>query len=177
MSQIQFLWISIPFYNLSLILSKLSALVFLTSIFRIRPFLLTAYIIMGFLVVAGLWMVLSGFLFCIPVPIFWSMNKHLVAGHCLPKGPVWFTNAGIQIFTDIIILALPMPIVSKLRLPKRQRAGIMIIFGVGVCVIATSSVRVYELSVMVRSHDFTSKLLPNCLPCYPYYFISYEKPI
>lgn len=115
---------------------------------------------MGFLVVAGLWMVLSGFIFCVPVPIFWSMNKSLVAAHCLPKAPVWFTNASIQIITDIIILILPMPIVSKLRLPKRQRAGIMIIFGVGVCVIATSLARVYELSVMVRSHDFTSKLLP-----------------
>ncbi|KAJ5965480.1 hypothetical protein N7481_012194 [Penicillium waksmanii] len=154
-AELFYLWLSIPFYNLSLILSKLSALVFLTSIFRIRHFLITAYLIMGFLVVAGLWMVLSGFIFCVPVPIFWSMNKSLVAAHCLPKAPVWFTNASIQIVTDIIILILPMPIVSKLRLPKRQRAGIMIIFGVGICVIATSLARVYELSVMVRSHDFT----------------------
>ncbi|CAI7677917.1 unnamed protein product [Penicillium pancosmium] len=151
----KYLWVSIPFYNLSLILSKLSALVFLTSIFRIRRFSITAYLLMGFLVVAGLWMVLSGFIFCVPIPIFWSMNKSLVAAHCLPKAPVWFTNASIQIITDIIILILPMPIVSKLRLPKRQRAGIMIIFGVGVCVIATSLARVYELSVMVRGHDFT----------------------
>ncbi|CAI7660172.1 hypothetical protein N7533_001066 [Penicillium manginii] len=151
--QLFYLWISIPFYNLSLIFSKLSALVFLCSIFRIRPFLITVYLLMGFLVVAGLWMVLSGFFCCVPISYFWR-HRHST-GHCLPKGPVWFTNAAIQIMTDIIILILPMPIVSKLRLPKRQRAGIMIVFGVGVVVIATSSVRVYELSVMVRGHDFT----------------------
>jgi hypothetical protein len=43
----------------------------------------------------------------------------------------------------------------------------MIVFGVGVVVIATSSVRVYELSVMVRGHDFTSKLLSRHSICFP----------
>jgi hypothetical protein len=43
----------------------------------------------------------------------------------------------------------------------------MIVFGVGVVVIATSSVRVYELSVMVRGHDFTSKLLSHHSICFP----------
>lgn len=153
--QLFYLWLSIPFYNLSLILSKLSALMFLTSIFRIRTFLITAYILMGFLVIVGLWMVISGFVFCVPISTFWSLDATLTKAHCLPKGPVWFTNAGLQIFTDIIILVLPMPIVSKLHLPRRQRAGIMVIFGVGICVIATSSARAYELSLLVHGHDFS----------------------
>lgn len=166
----QYLWLSIPFYNLSLILSKLSALLFLTSIFRIRTFLITAYILMGFLVIAGLWMVISGFVFCVPISAFWSLDATLTKAHCLPKGPVWFTNAGIQIFTDVMILVLPMPIVSKLRLPRRQRAGIMVIFGVGICVIATSSARAYELSLMVHGHDFASKL-KACVIRYYYHKI------
>ena len=151
------LWLSVPFYNLSLILSKLSALLFLTSIFRIRPFLITSYILMGFLVIAGLWMVISGFLFCMPVSAFWSTDQDYRSSHCLPEGAVWFTNAGIQIVTDIIILILPMPVLSKLRLPKRQRLGIMLVFGVGICVIATSSARVYELNLLVHGHDYTRK--------------------
>lgn len=114
---------------------------------------------MGFLIIAGLWMVLSGFFFCIPVYHFWNLDSAVRKGHCLPEGPVWFTNAGIQIFTDIVILILPMPVLSKLRLPKRQRAGIMLVFGVGVFVIATSSARAYELSIMVGGHDSTSKLI------------------
>ncbi|KAJ5111305.1 hypothetical protein N7532_001840 [Penicillium argentinense] len=153
--QMHYLWVSVPFYNLSLILAKLSALIFYTSIFRIRSFLIVTYITMGFLVIAGLWMVLSGFVFCVPVHEFWSLNTASRLKHCLPEGPVWFTNAGIQIFTDVVILILPMPVLSRLRLPKRQRAGIMLVFGVGIFVIATSSARVYELSIMIRGHDFT----------------------
>lgn len=146
-----YLWISIPFYNASLILAKISATLFLTSIFRFRRFLITSYILIGFLVIAGLWMVISGFVFCVPVSAFWNGDR----SKCLPEGPVWFTNAGIHIVTDIIILILPMPFLYRLQLAKRLRVGIMLIFGVGIFVIATSSARVYELSLMVGGHDFT----------------------
>ena len=97
-------------------------------------------------------MVISGFIFCVPVSAFWNGDR----SKCLPEGPVWFTNAGIHIVTDIIILILPMPVLYRLQLDKRLRVGIMLIFGVGIFVIATSSARVYELSLMVGGHDFTS---------------------
>ncbi|KAJ5639356.1 uncharacterized protein N7484_007218 [Penicillium longicatenatum] len=180
-NQLHYLWLSIPFYNLALILSKLSALFLFIRIFRTKPFLLATYITMGFLIVAGLWVVLSGFIFCIPISDFWhaspSSNKH-----CLPKGPVWYSNAAMQIFSDIVILILPMPLLYKLQLPRQQKIGIMLVFGVGILyvpffpslltpstseheltiylmysVIATSSARLYELSTMVNGHDFTKK--------------------
>jgi hypothetical protein len=128
----QYLWLSIPFYNLSLILAKLSVLVLFTRIFRLREFLICTYSTMAFLVIAGLWMVLSGFLFCIPVHDFWNVNYKDHTGHCLPEGPVWYANAAMQILTDVVILILPMPLLSKLHLPRRQKIGIMLVFGVGV---------------------------------------------
>jgi hypothetical protein len=87
---------------------------------------------MGFLVIAGLWMTLSGFIFCYPVRNFWSLDEAIRKHHCLPEGPVWFTNAGIQIATDLMILALPMPLLWKLHMPRKQKCGIMIVFGLGV---------------------------------------------
>jgi hypothetical protein len=85
---------------------------------------------MAFLIIAGLWMVFSGFLFCIPVSDFWKMDR--VPRHCLPEGPVWYANAAMQIITDVVILALPMPLLSKLHLPRRQKVGTMLVFGVGI---------------------------------------------
>lgn len=87
---------------------------------------------MAFLIIAVLWMVLSGFLFCIPVHYFWSVNPEVHTSHCLPEGPVWYANAAMQIFTDVVILILPMPLLSKLHLPWRQKIGIMLVFGVGI---------------------------------------------
>lgn len=110
---------------------------------------------MASITVSGLWMVISGFVFCIPVHRFWSLGRTDHAEQCLPEGPVWFSNAAIQILTDIIILLLPMPLLSKLHLPPKQKAGIIFVFCVGIVVIATSSARLYELSTMIRGRDFT----------------------
>lgn len=128
----QFLWLSIPFYNASLIFCKLSALCFFTRIFRNRTFLLLVKIFAGCLIAAGLWMVISAFVFCLPIHDFWSLSHKVHRAHCFSKEIVWFANAGVQILTDLVILVLPMPLISKLQLPTRQKAGIMLVFGLGV---------------------------------------------
>jgi hypothetical protein len=139
-----------------LIVCKLSALVLYARIFRYRGFLIANYTLMAFLIISGLWMVISGFAFCTPVSAFWTGGPlPWRKRHCLPVGPVWYANSAMQIFSDIMILVLPMSTLSKLKLPRRQRAGIMLVFGVGVFVIATSSARLYELSKMISGHDFT----------------------
>ncbi|KAJ5538507.1 hypothetical protein N7494_007986 [Penicillium frequentans] len=131
-NQMHYLWLSVPFYNLALILSKLSALFLFLRIFRSKPFIFITYALMGFLVIAGLWMVTSGFVFCIPVSDFWRAPPPVAVKHCLPKGPVWYSNAAMQIFSDVVILILPMPLLYKLQLPRPQKIGIMLVFGVGV---------------------------------------------
>lgn len=44
---------------------------------------------------------------------------------------IWFFNAAFNILTDIIILALPMPVLSSLRLPIKQKIGLMFVFALG----------------------------------------------
>ncbi|CAI7577610.1 unnamed protein product [Penicillium glandicola] len=153
--QLFWLWISVPFYNVTLILAKLSALTLFIRVFRPRRFLLAAYILMGCLVIAGLWMIFSGFIYCIPTRAFWDLSPEFHRAHCLHDAPVWFTNAGIQIFTDLLILALPMPLLWMLQLPKRKKWGVVVVFSLGILVVITSSVRLYELNVMVSVGDFT----------------------
>lgn len=110
---------------------------------------------MSALIASGLWIVMTGFIFCIPVSDFWTVNRTNHTQNCLPEGPVWYSNAAIQILTDTIILLLPMPLLSRLHLPRKQKAGIILVFCVGIFVIATSSARLYELSTMVSGRDFT----------------------
>ncbi|CAG7918337.1 unnamed protein product [Penicillium olsonii] len=148
-----YLWLSIPFYNLSLILSKLSALWFFTRLFRSRLLVRVSYALIGFLALAGLWMVLSGFFFCVPVHYFWTRKDR--DDHCLPQAPVWILNGAIHIVTDVIILALPMYVLWTLKVPKPLKAGIITVFGLGVCVIGTSSARLYFLTKVAYQDHFT----------------------
>lgn len=54
-----------------------------------------------------------------------------VAGHCLNLGAHWFTNAGINIATDFMILILPLPILPKIRQTRQQRISLYFIFALG----------------------------------------------
>lgn len=131
-NQSQWLWLSVPFYNMTMILAKFSALTLYARLFRPRRFLLITYSLMGFLVIVGLWTSLSGFLFCIPLHAFWSPSAEVRDSNCLPASPVWFTNAALQTFTDLVILVLPLSLLWKLQLPRRQKWGILVVFGLGI---------------------------------------------
>lgn len=117
---------------MTMIFAKLSALILYARLFRPRTFLIVNYISMGFLVIAGLWTILSGFFFCVPVHAFWDPSEEVRLDKCLPVVPVWFTNAALQTSTDLLILVLPLPLLWKLQLPKRQKWGILVVFSLGI---------------------------------------------
>ncbi|OQE37094.1 hypothetical protein PENCOP_c010G01814 [Penicillium coprophilum] len=153
--QLFWLWLSVPFYNLTMILAKISALTLFTRVFHSRRFLIITYVLISFLALFGLWTTLSGFIYCIPIHYFWNPSQEARKKHCLPDGPTWFTNAGIQTFTDLLIVAMPIPLLLKLQLPKRQKWAIIVVFSLGILIVATSAGRLYELNIMVTEGDFT----------------------
>lgn len=89
---------------------------------------IACYAALGFLLVYGLWAVLSGYLNCIPVAKFWDDT---IDGYCIDMESLWLSNAIVHIVTDIIILAMPMPALYSLQLPQRQRLALMAVFALG----------------------------------------------
>lgn len=77
----------------------------------------------------GTWAVVSGFVNCVPVARFWDPS---VGGSCLPFEAVWFFNASMNIATDVALLALPMPLLSRLQLPRMQKFALMGVFAMGI---------------------------------------------
>ncbi|KAL4967506.1 uncharacterized protein BDV14DRAFT_197872 [Aspergillus stella-maris] len=140
--QLKALWLSIPLYNTSLTLTK-AAIVFLyLRIFPTPRFIFTARIVLSVIAIYGLWTVISAFLNCLPVASFWDSE---VKGKCIPKAFLWFFNGGWNIATDLAILILPIPVLSRLRLPMRQRVGVILVFATGGLYVSS-----------VSSHSFLS---------------------
>lgn len=73
----------------------------------------------------------SGIFFCVPVSEFWVDDAPTRRRHCLPEGPVWLLNAGLQILTDAIILIMPIPVLLSLQMPCGPKACIVLVFSVG----------------------------------------------
>lgn len=120
---------------MSLTLTKASIVFLYLRLFPTANFVLAARIILGIIVVYGLWTVISAFLNCLPVNSFWDMS---VQGRCIPKGFLWFFNAAMNILTDLCVLVLPIPVLSHLRLPRRQKIGVIFIFATGGLLVSRS---------------------------------------
>lgn len=65
---------------------------------------------------------------CIPVATFWNPA---IQGKCIDKKVGYFTNASYQIFSDFVFLAIPMPILSRLQVPLKQKVLIISAFAIG----------------------------------------------
>ena len=114
-------------YYLSLTFTKVSILLQYLRIFPTPKFRLAAHIVLGVVCVYGAWTVFGSIFECWPVQFFW--DKSIKGGHCLNQFAVWFTNAGMNIVTDIALVILPISSIQHLNLPNRQKRLLIIVFG------------------------------------------------
>ncbi|RAH83789.1 hypothetical protein BO86DRAFT_425918 [Aspergillus japonicus CBS 114.51] len=122
------LYITIPLYNLSLTLTKLSLIFLYKRLFPTKYYQIILAVTLFFVIATGMWMVFSAILFCIPVRSFWDTS---LPRTCLPEDVVWCLNAGFQISTDLLLVILPMPVLAKLQIAKRQKIALILIFALG----------------------------------------------
>ncbi|KAL4780280.1 hypothetical protein BJX76DRAFT_338451 [Aspergillus varians] len=145
-------WASVPIYQASLITTKASILLQYKRVFSTPRMRLTCHCLIGFLGVWGTWTFISAWLNCVPVAKFWDEE---LDGYCLDRKALWFSNSGIHIFTDIILLVFPMPVLKKLQLPRRQKVALMGVFALGIFVLVTSILRLRSLLTISDSTDPT----------------------
>lgn len=65
---------------------------------------------------------------CSPVQKFWHTE---LPGRCVPNLPFWYINAAGNIATDLAIFIMPLPVLNKLQLRKKQKYFLMAIFSLG----------------------------------------------
>ncbi|MBE3046322.1 hypothetical protein IMZ48_28055 [Candidatus Bathyarchaeota archaeon] len=108
--------------------TKLSLLIMYYRIFRVGFFKYMAWATGAFVMA---WVVCITFLFifiCTPVEKLWFPE---IPGHCINQVGTWIANASSTIFTDIVILCLPMHQIWKLHLEKTAKIGLTIAFSLG----------------------------------------------
>ncbi|KAL2846976.1 hypothetical protein BJY01DRAFT_247033 [Aspergillus pseudoustus] len=150
--QLKMLWISVPIYNLTLNLTKIAMVLLYMRLFSTRTYRILLWVLLVLIVCSGLWMVIGTLLICIPVQAFWDQS---ISHTCLSREVVWYLNAALQIAGDLILVLVPMPQLIKLRIPRKQKACVMLIFALGLFVCATSAVRLHTLVLLLRATDYS----------------------
>lgn len=115
-------------YAFNLGWTKLSLLLMYYRIFRVPYFKKMAWIVGAFVMA---WVICITFLFvfiCVPVEKLWYPD---LPGRCINQVATWIANAASTIFTDLVILLLPVHPMWKLNLKTREKLGLIPAFGLG----------------------------------------------
>lgn len=143
-------WYGILFYNLSLSFSRISILLLYRRIFTYSWSKRAIQVVLVLVVVIGIWLVVSVCTACVPLEAFWNWSlfwtQHV---YCQPIN-LWWANAALHIVSDLVIMALPMPVLSSLKLPRRQKYALVGVFGLGFFVCIVSIIRLVALIDVVK---------------------------
>ncbi|ERS95378.1 hypothetical protein HMPREF1624_08256 [Sporothrix schenckii ATCC 58251] len=138
----RYFFLSLVWYNVTLVIVKLS---FLAQYYRVFSIPRIRRIIVGFMFVVGAWSLSQVFITiwgCAPVAKFWDQA---LPGRCLALFPQMYINAAGNIASDVAIFCLPIPILKSLNLRRQQKVLVMAIFGLGFFTCAISVVRIKYL--------------------------------
>lgn len=64
-------------------------------------------------------------------PFAKSWDHTMLEGTCVNRPAVYICTAGLGILSDLILLIMPLPMVLRSRIPRRQKAGLVVLFAIG----------------------------------------------
>lgn len=115
-------------WNCCVMTSKWSVLLMYEALIPVPRMKLAVRIVGCFVTVFNLGGVLEAFLICRPYAANWDSS----AGSCGNVRNFYIWLSALNLFSDLVILILPIPFVYKLQMPLRKRMGLVGMFTVGV---------------------------------------------
>ena len=98
------------------------------SIFPTPKFKRASYIVMVGSVVFALITILGNVLICLPVRALWDVEVRATCGN---RNADWVAIGVLNIFTDILVVGLPIFMVWGLQIQKEKKFALSFIFGLG----------------------------------------------
>ncbi|KAI1490094.1 major facilitator superfamily domain-containing protein [Biscogniauxia mediterranea] len=132
-------------YNPSLMAFKTSVLIFYLRLSKNTQKVLriASWVVLGIVNVAGTVLTLLNIFQCRPVQA--AFDPYNSPASCIPLLTEFICSSPINIISDLAILALPIPVLSSMRLPPRQKFILLITFALGIFVTVVDVVRIYYL--------------------------------
>ncbi|KAL0942438.1 L-fucose permease [Colletotrichum truncatum] len=148
-------------YNPALMATKTSVLIFYLRLSKNTQKVLrfASWVTLGIVNLAGTVLTLINIFQCRPVQAAWEVGRE--PSQCIPLLTEFICSAPINIVTDLAILALPIPVLTGMRLPPRQKIILVLTFTLGIFVTIVDVVRIYYLQQAVTSIPTSVSTNPN----------------
>ncbi|CAI6336000.1 unnamed protein product [Periconia digitata] len=98
--------------------------------------------------------ILVGVFQCIPVSNYWMFAAP--KGSCMDEGKATLCIGIINCVADFTCTILPIPLVARLQMPRRQRIAVIVLFGLGFIVTIAGAVRTWYIYMsLILEYDQT----------------------
>ncbi|KAJ4388256.1 hypothetical protein N0V85_007746 [Neurospora sp. IMI 360204] len=136
-------------YNPALMATKTSILVFYLRLAKHTQKVLrmASWAVLVVVNVAGAILTFMNIFQCTPTRAAWDITVE--SAKCLPLLTEFICSSPVNIVTDLAILALPIPVLTGMRLPPRQKTILILTFTLGIFLTVVDVVRIYYLQQAV----------------------------
>lgn len=126
--------------------TKTSILIFYLRLTKNTQMVLrfASWLILVIVNIAGVVLTFMNIFQCTPVRAAWNADYRGTT-RCIPLLTEFICAAPVNIVTDLAILALPIPVLTGMRLPSRQKTILVFTFTLGIFVAVVDVVRIYYL--------------------------------
>ncbi|KAF3042319.1 hypothetical protein E8E12_000934 [Didymella heteroderae] len=142
---LKWLYVAYFMYMLAEALCQMSILAFYLRIMVEPRSRTVVWILMGMVICFGIANVFAMIFQCTPIPFFWDGWRGEMVGFCGVDVRLFgFARGGIEIFLDLAILTLPLPMLAKLNMSPKKKLQIMSMFCVGFVITVVSCLRLWS---------------------------------
>ncbi|KAH6718755.1 hypothetical protein BKA61DRAFT_596203 [Leptodontidium sp. MPI-SDFR-AT-0119] len=141
------------FYGLSFMFVKMSLLLLYFRLSQYPTFRILVYMVIATTVTYSL---LGSFQFlfnCRPIAKSWDIT--ITYGSCIEVSKILAVHGGLNIATDIAMLILPIVMVRKLQLPRREKVALAGLVMTGTLVCIVSIIRLKKVLFLISAVDTT----------------------
>lgn len=136
-------------YGIGLSLIKTSMIGLYWRLFGLkRSFRIVVYIVGVIVWGWGLSVALEAFLLCTPFESTWNQT---IPGHCGNRTAAFIAAGVLNLLTDILVLSLPVTHIWKLQLRIGQKAGLIMVFSLGLLYVSTTLRFFYIMNLLTAS--------------------------
>ncbi|KAJ6096867.1 hypothetical protein N7486_007613 [Penicillium sp. IBT 16267x] len=157
------LFVSLVIYNFELCMIKISILLFYRRVFGMNPLnWLASFFAIGWFI--GCTVAL--FLAPAPISYFWTQVADETGGHYRYSFYNYYIgSAATNVVCDFLVLAVPIPVVWRLKMRVTQKVMVSLVLFLGCFVFAASIVRIHYLTKLKGEGltDITWTMAPVCL--------------
>ncbi|KAI1192751.1 hypothetical protein F5X97DRAFT_316321 [Nemania serpens] len=149
---VKLLWVYMVIWATGVFSVKIGILLFYWRVFQRTSSFRLGALIVTFLSSGIYFSNFFSFIFqCFPVRKFWEPETQ---GSCINQNAFYLASAIINVFGDVAVLSLPLPIIWKLQASRSRKWSLSFLFLLGAFVVVASIFRIVAVT-QIDPHDFS----------------------